>query len=67
MQGLTGLAGAEHCFLLGENLAQVAQNLFAALRWTDEIQADLVLAERFPEQGLGIAIMNRLNKAAAGQ
>lgn len=67
MNGLTGLAGAEHCFLLGENLAQVAQNLFAALRWTDEIQADLVLAERFPEQGLGIAIMNRLNKAAAGQ
>jgi len=65
MQGLSGLAAAEHCFLLGENLAQVAQNLFAALRWTDEIQADLVLAEAFPEQGLGIAIMNRLNKAAA--
>lgn len=67
MQGLTGLAAAEHCFLLGENLAQVAQNLFAALRWTDEIQADLVIAESFPEQGLGIAIMNRLHKAAAGQ
>lgn len=64
MQGLTGLAAAEHCFLLGENLPQVAQNLFAALRWTDDIQADLVLAESFPEQGIGIAIMNRLKKAA---
>ncbi len=64
MQGLTGLAQAEHCFLLGENLFQVAQNLFAALRWTDDIQADLVLAEAFPEQGVGIAIMNRLKKAA---
>ena len=64
MQGLTGLAQAEYCFLLGENLFQVAQNRFAALRWTDDIQADLVLAEAFPEQGVGIAIMNRLKKAA---
>lgn len=67
MAGLSGLAQVEHCFLLGENLTQVAQNLFTALRWTDEINADLVLAERFPETGLGIAIMNRLNKAAAGE
>jgi L-threonylcarbamoyladenylate synthase len=64
MDGLRGLAAAEHCFLLGENLPQVAQNLFAALRWTDEINADLVLAEIFPERGVGIAIMNRLKKAA---
>ncbi|HIU09951.1 MAG TPA: threonylcarbamoyl-AMP synthase [Candidatus Avidehalobacter gallistercoris] len=67
LNGLTGLAEAENCFLLGENLPQVAQNLFTALRWTDEINADLVLAERFPETGLGIAIMNRLNKAAANE
>lgn len=62
--GLAGLAQAENCFLLGENLEQAAQNLFAALRWTDEINADLVLAQSFPEKGIGIALMNRLKKAA---
>lgn len=64
MQGLTGLAQAENCFLLGEKPEHAAQNLFAALRWTDEIAADLVLAETFPEKGVGIALMNRLKKAA---
>lgn len=64
MNGLRGLAQAENCFLLGENAEEAAQNLFAALRWTDEIQADLVLAETFPEKGVGIALMNRLKKAA---
>lgn len=64
VQGMRGLAQAENCFLLGDDLEQVAQNLFAALRWTDEINADLVLAEVFPEQGLGVAVMNRLKKAA---
>ena len=64
MQGLTGMAKAEHCFLLGENAEEAAQNLFAALRWTDEINADLVIAESFPEKGVGIALMNRLKKAA---
>ncbi len=64
MQGLTGLAKAENCFLLGENPEESAQNLFAALRWTDEINADLVIAESFPEKGIGIALMNRLKKAA---
>lgn len=64
MQGLTGLAQAENCFLLGEKPEHAAQNLFAALRWTDEIGADLVLAEMFEEKGVGIALMNRLKKAA---
>ena len=64
LQGLNGLAQAENCFLLGETPEQAAQNLFAALRWTDEINADLVLAETFAEKGVGIAIMNRLKKAA---
>lgn len=64
MQGLTGLAQAENCFLLGEKPEHAAQNLFAALRWTDEIDADLVLAEMFEEKGVGIALMNRLKKAA---
>lgn len=64
MRGLAGLAAAENCFLLGNKPEEIAQNLFSALRWTDEIGADLVIAESFPEQGVGIAIMNRLKKAA---
>ncbi len=64
MSGLAGLAAAENCFLLGQKPEEIAQNLFAALRWTDEIGADLIIAESFPEQGIGIAIMNRLKKAA---
>lgn len=64
MDGLNGLAQAENCFLLGEKPEHAAQNLFAALRWTDEIAADLVIAETFAEKGVGIALMNRLKKAA---
>lgn len=64
MDGLCGLAQAENCFLLGEKPEHAAQNLFAALRWTDEIGADLVIAQAFAEKGVGIALMNRLKKAA---
>ena len=32
--------------------------------FTDDLKADLVFAESFEEKGVGIAIMNRLNKAA---
>lgn len=64
MDGLADLAQAENCFLLGEKPEHAAQNLFSALRWTDEISADLVIAEAFEEKGVGIALMNRLKKAA---
>lgn len=49
----------------GEALEQVAHNLFAALRWCDQIGADTVLVQVFPKRGIGKAIMNRLEKAAA--
>ncbi len=47
-----------------KELSTVAQNLFEALRKCDDLNADLVFAESFEEKGVGIAIMNRLNKAA---
>ncbi|MBN1066766.1 threonylcarbamoyl-AMP synthase [Clostridium botulinum] len=47
-----------------ENLLMVAQNLFESLRKCDDLGADLILAEAYEEKGVGIAIMNRLNKAA---
>ena len=45
-------------------LEEVASNLFEALRHFNELGVDVILAEGFEEKGLGIAIMNRLNKAA---
>jgi L-threonylcarbamoyladenylate synthase len=45
---------------------EAAATLFAKLRRLDEAGLDLILAEPVPEHGLGIAIMDRLRKAAAG-
>ncbi len=41
-----------------------ARRLYALLRWLDEQQVDLILAEGVSLEGLGSAIMNRLCKAA---
>ena len=46
------------------DLATVAKSLFEALRKCDDLGADLILAEGYEEEGVGVAIMNRLNKAA---
>lgn len=46
------------------DLSTVAKNLFESLRKCDDLGADLILAEGYEEKGVGIAIMNRLNKAA---
>ncbi len=46
--------------------ATAAANLFAALRRLDALGLDLLLAEPWPEDGLGRAIMDRLRRCAAG-
>lgn len=46
------------------DLREAATHLFAALRRLDEAGLDLILAEPVPETGLGVAIMDRLRKAA---
>lgn len=46
------------------DLSTVAKNLFEALRKCDDLGADLILAEAYEKKGVGVAIMNRLNKAA---
>ncbi|MDO5518596.1 MAG: L-threonylcarbamoyladenylate synthase [Clostridium sp.] len=46
------------------DLSTVAKSLFEALRECDDLGADLILAEGYEEKGVGVAIMNRLNKAA---
>ncbi|RXT09106.1 L-threonylcarbamoyladenylate synthase [Ammoniphilus sp. CFH 90114] len=47
-----------------EDLATVARSLYDALRSFDQQRIDYILAESFPSKGVGLAIMNRLNKAA---
>ncbi len=46
------------------DLREAAAGLFAKLRRLDEAGLDVILAEKVPETGLGIAIMDRLRKAA---
>lgn len=47
--------------------ATIAANLFSALRNCDRHHADIILAETFTEEGIGLAIMNRLRKSAANR
>lgn len=46
------------------DLREAAANLFGALHRLEESEALFMVAEPLPEQGLGIAIMDRLRKAA---
>jgi L-threonylcarbamoyladenylate synthase len=47
------------------NLEEAAQNLFAALRQFDKMPIDIIIAELVPYKGLGLAINDRLKRAAA--
>jgi L-threonylcarbamoyladenylate synthase len=46
------------------DLASVARNLFRLLREFDSEKVDVVVAEGLPIEGLGLAVVNRLRKAA---
>lgn len=47
------------------NLPEAAAHLFTVLRELDRSDAEIILAERFPEEGLGVAINDRLGRASA--
>ncbi|MDR2603692.1 MAG: threonylcarbamoyl-AMP synthase [Puniceicoccales bacterium] len=47
------------------NLNVVARNLFSTLQQLDSIRYDTILCERPPRKGIGIAIDDRLSRAAA--
>jgi L-threonylcarbamoyladenylate synthase len=47
------------------DLREAAANLYGAMRRLDEEGLELIVAEAVPETGLGVAIMDRLRKAAA--
>ncbi len=47
-----------------ENPAMIAKKLFRLLRLLDKEKVDIIIAEGISLQGLGLAVMNRLRKAA---
>ena len=59
-------AAAEIILSPAGDLAEAATGLFAAMRKLDAENIDLILAERFPEDGIGLAINDRLERAAHG-
>lgn len=65
-QGILPAIPKEQVFLLGdeEDLREIAAAIFKGLRYCDEIGAEIVLAASFGEEGIGMAVMNRLGKAA---
>jgi tRNA threonylcarbamoyl adenosine modification protein (Sua5/YciO/YrdC/YwlC family) len=48
-----------------QDLREGAANLFKYLRELDDAGLDLIVAERVPEKGLGVAINDRLRRAAS--
>jgi len=57
---------ADHVIICGSrsDLASVAQHLYDSLRAFDLVPVDVIYSEVFPEDGIGQAVMNRLEKAA---
>jgi len=57
---------AERSFILSESgdLREAASNLFSHLHRLDSMDIDSIYAERVPDKGLGLGIMDRLTKAS---
>ena len=68
-QELGGLPARVQAFCAGDrvHLGGVARRLFDGLRRLDAGGPDFILAEAMPEEGLGVAINNRLRRAAEGR
>lgn len=50
---------------LGSDAAQMGARLFDLLRYADEVHADAVFSEAVEAEEIGLAVMNRLGRAAA--
>ena len=59
------LYGARRTLCLGANARDMAANLFHALREADRLGAKTILCESVEPTGVGLAVMNRLMRAAA--
>lgn len=57
--------GERRALSLGADAAGMAHAVFARLRDADDIGAEVIFSEAVPADGLGLAVMNRLGRAAA--
>jgi L-threonylcarbamoyladenylate synthase len=51
--------------IMPQELEEYAKQIFAVLRELDELAVDEIIVERTEEKGIGVAIMDRLKRAAA--
>jgi len=49
---------------LGSDLNSIARHIFAGMRWLDGQRVDIILCRDFGTEGLGLAIRDRLTRAA---
>lgn len=57
--------GNRRCENLGCDAQQMAHTVFSVLRDADALHADIILSEAVEAEGIGLAVMNRLGRAAA--
>jgi L-threonylcarbamoyladenylate synthase len=48
------------------DLREAAANFYAALREFDQSEVDMMMAELLAEEGIGVAVMDRLRRASYG-
>lgn len=59
------LYGNRSCESLGHDATEMAHAVFSVLRDADELHADVIFSEAVEAEGIGLAVMNRLGRAAA--
>jgi L-threonylcarbamoyladenylate synthase len=50
---------------VGGDVVDYARTLFSALRHLEALQVDVIIVEGVAEEGLGVAVMDRLRRAAS--
>lgn len=64
LAGHMGMYGNRRVLSLGADAGEVANRLFEALREADALGAQVIFSEAVDEAGIGLAVMNRLGRAA---
>lgn len=65
LEGNRALYGARRVLSLGKDPAGAAHKLFGALREMDDRKVNAIFSEAVEAEGIGLAVMNRLGRAAA--
>ena len=65
LEGHLPAYGPRRALSLGADAADMARAVFSRLREADALGADVIFSEAVPTDGVGLAVMNRLGRAAA--